>query len=166
MGCKSSPFHSIISGFTCQGGDLVRHNGASSGSKFGERFEGENFVLNHSGPGILSVVSTEQYTNSPQFFICTPRPEWLSGKHMGFGKLKGDMNIPETIRAVSGPGMARPAGRSPLPIVDNSDSFDFRAAYPPDHSFCSSEGCPHRVSPPSSLAFIVSSFAQESYSPP
>lgn len=47
------------------------HNG--SGSICGERFEGENFVLKHLGPDILSVASTEQYTNSAQFLICTAR---------------------------------------------------------------------------------------------
>lgn len=75
----------------CQGGNFAHCNGAGSESTCRERLEGENFVL----------ASTEQYTNSPQFLICTARPEWLDSKHVGSGKLKEGMDITEAIRAAS-----------------------------------------------------------------
>lgn len=47
--------------------------------------------------------------------------------------------------SVLGPGMARPARRSPSPTVDNSNFFDLRAFYPSNHSFCSSGEHPHPI---------------------
>ncbi|KAJ1063375.1 hypothetical protein K5549_017746, partial [Capra hircus] len=81
FGYKGSCFHRIIPGFMCQGGDFTRHNGTGGKSIYGEKFDDENFILKHTGPGIF----------------CTAKTEWLDGKHVVFGKVKEGMNIVEAM---------------------------------------------------------------------
>uniref|UniRef100_A0A8C5VYU5 Peptidyl-prolyl cis-trans isomerase n=1 Tax=Microcebus murinus TaxID=30608 RepID=A0A8C5VYU5_MICMU len=87
FGSKGSCFHRIIPGFICQGGDFTRHNGTRGKSTYGKKFDDENFILKHTGPGILSMANAGP----------TQMTEWSDGKHVAFGKGKEGTNVIEAM---------------------------------------------------------------------
>ena len=87
----------MIPGFVCQRSGFTCPKGAGGKSMYGAKSDDENFILKHTGPGILSMANAGPNTNGSWFFICTAKTEWSDGKHVVFGKVKEGMNSVEAM---------------------------------------------------------------------
>ena len=88
---KGSEFHRIIPSFVIQGG-IVTYEEDKIVRIYNEKFNDENFKLEHDKPGLLSMANTGPNTNCTQFFITTAVTPWLNGRHVVFGRVSKGYN--------------------------------------------------------------------------
>ncbi|KAL6348106.1 hypothetical protein AAG906_039261 [Vitis piasezkii] len=70
-------------------------------SIYGERFADENFKLNHTSPGLVSMANVGHDSNGSHFFITTVATHWLDGRHVVFDKVLSRMEVVYKIKELA-----------------------------------------------------------------
>ncbi|EFN78135.1 E3 SUMO-protein ligase RanBP2, partial [Harpegnathos saltator] len=88
---RRTPFHRIVIGYWCQGGDVTKFNGTGGISIYGTSFNSENFELCHAGPGILSMCTDDAGRNDSKFNLTFKHLKTVDGHNVVFGRVVAGM---------------------------------------------------------------------------
>ncbi|XP_065203122.1 uncharacterized protein LOC135833314 [Planococcus citri] len=86
-------FNRLVPRHFIQAGDIVNNDGTGSVSIYGEHFPDENFKINHTAPGFVSMANSGPNTNGCQFFITTLETPMFNRRNVVFGKVIKGQNI-------------------------------------------------------------------------
>ncbi|ETM48054.1 hypothetical protein L914_07365 [Phytophthora nicotianae] len=125
------PFHRVVKDKFCQSGDYANHDGSGGECTFDKpaqlispssTFDDENFILRHTGSGVLSMANSGPDSNTCQFYLhFGPQPNF-DGKHVVFGYLMDTESfaVLELINAVA---TARGDPKQPVKISRSGQLF-------------------------------------------
>ena len=96
-GYKGTQFLKIHAGNSILAGDVENGDGSGSHAAGEDKFiRDENFIIPHTGRGLLSMASVGKHTGGSQFYITLDKADHLNGKCVAFGRvIKGDEVISE-----------------------------------------------------------------------
>jgi cyclophilin family peptidyl-prolyl cis-trans isomerase len=97
--------HRAIKNFMIQGGDPLTKNDPGNWTVHGTGGPGYTFADEPNNVrlerGVLAMANAGPNTNGSQFFIIVaPVTDWLQGKHTGFGRVTGGMEIVDQVSQV------------------------------------------------------------------
>lgn len=115
---KGTIFHRVIKDFMIQGGDFENRDGTGGYSIYGDKFEDENFKLEFDRPGLLAYANLGPDSNGSQFFITTKITDWLSGRHVVFGKVIGGEEVVRAVEKVKTDRKDRPTEDVTITLVE------------------------------------------------
>jgi len=124
MHFRGNKFHRIVRDKYIVGGDLARGDGMHSECSFGTssgKFPDENFLLRHTGPGVVGLVNCGQNSNGSQFYITTSETAWLDEKCVGVGAVTDQASL-DTLSLVERLGTEWGAPKRPVLISDCGQS--------------------------------------------
>jgi peptidylprolyl isomerase/peptidyl-prolyl cis-trans isomerase B (cyclophilin B) len=83
-------FHRVLDVFMAQTGDPTGTGRGGPGYQFADEFDP---MLQHDGPGVLSMANAGPGTNGSQFFITFVATPWLDGRHAIFGRITEGLEV-------------------------------------------------------------------------
>lgn len=115
---KGTRIHRIVRDVLFQAGDLLNENGRCSRSIYdGGFFRDENFIMRHTGPGVLSMCNTGPDTNGSLFQVTFTQNQDMDERYVVFGCLAADESF-ETLRLINTYGTAHGEPLEELVFVD------------------------------------------------
>lgn len=88
---RHTPFHRIVSGYWCQGGDVTKFDGTGGISIYGNSFDKEKSNLRHTESGILSMCDNDDGRNDSKFNLTFKCLKTVNGDRAVFGRVIGGM---------------------------------------------------------------------------
>ncbi|XP_019096703.1 PREDICTED: peptidyl-prolyl cis-trans isomerase CYP19-1-like isoform X2 [Camelina sativa] len=118
---KGSCNHSVSPKLMLCGGDLIVGDGTRGESIYGETFEDENFIKQHTGPGILSMSNGGPNAYDSRFMICMRKYCGLDDVHVVFGQVVEGLDVLKSIMEDVGTDSRKPS--KTVVIVDCGEIF-------------------------------------------
>jgi cyclophilin family peptidyl-prolyl cis-trans isomerase len=97
-----TPLHKVMKGIAIMGGDVENLDGTGNHSAGPNRhIADENFIIPHSGPGLVSMASVGLDTSGSQFYISMGNTAHMNGYCVVFGRIVGGEKVLKDIEKVS-----------------------------------------------------------------